>query len=68
MAIFQKAYQGYTGPLSPTLSRMLVIFRYALADVFRSRLFVAFFFVSLLLPPSSQPTTKPSARRRTDDP
>ncbi len=50
MAIFQKAYQGYTGPLSPTLSRMLVIFRYALADVFRSRLFVAFFFVSLLLP------------------
>lgn len=50
MTIFQKAYQGYTGPLSPPLSRTLVIFRYALADVFQSRLFVAFFFISLLLP------------------
>lgn len=50
MAIFQKAYQGYTGPLSTTRSRSLVIFRYALADVFQSRLFVAFFFISLLLP------------------
>ncbi|PCJ20251.1 MAG: hypothetical protein COA96_15930 [SAR86 cluster bacterium] len=49
MAIFQKAYQGYAGPLSPPMSRTLVIFRYALADVFQSRLFVAFFFVCLLL-------------------
>jgi ABC-type transport system involved in multi-copper enzyme maturation permease subunit len=50
MAIFQKAYQGYSGPLSSTFARTLVIFRYALADVFQSRLFVAFFFISLLLP------------------
>ena len=50
MAIFLKAYQGYSGPLSPPMSRTLVIFRYALADVFQSRLFVAFFFISLLLP------------------
>ncbi|MBT71064.1 MAG: hypothetical protein CMQ15_03345 [Gammaproteobacteria bacterium] len=50
MAIFQKAYQGYSGPLSPPFERTLVIFRYALADVFQSRLFVAFFFISLLLP------------------
>ncbi|MDA1372197.1 MAG: hypothetical protein O2971_15720 [Proteobacteria bacterium] len=50
MAIFLKAYQGYSGPLTPPFERMLVIFRYALADVFKSRLFVAFFFISLLLP------------------
>lgn len=50
MAIFLKAYQGYTGPLSHPFERTLVIFRYALADVFQSRLFVAFFFISLLLP------------------
>ena len=50
MTIFLKAYQGYSGPLSPTLSRTLVIFRYALVDVFQSRLFVTFFFISLLLP------------------
>ncbi len=50
MAIFLKAYQGYEGPVSPAYERMLVIFRYALADVFESRLFIAFFFISLLLP------------------
>ena len=50
MAIFLKAYQGYSGPLSPPLARTLVVFRYALADVFQSRLFVAFFFTSLMLP------------------
>jgi ABC-type transport system involved in multi-copper enzyme maturation permease subunit len=50
MAIFQKAYQGYSGPLTPPFSRTLVIFRYALADVFQNRFFVAFFFMSLLLP------------------
>ncbi len=50
MTIFLKAYQGYSGPLSPPLERTLVIFRYALADVFQSRLFVTFFFISLLLP------------------
>ncbi|NKB35352.1 MAG: hypothetical protein GKR91_19815 [Pseudomonadales bacterium] len=50
MAIFLKAYQGYSGPVSASYERMLVIFRYALADVFQSRLFIAFYFVSLLLP------------------
>lgn len=50
MAIFQKAYQGYSGPLTKPLDRTLVIFRYALADVFQSRLFSAFFAVCFLLP------------------
>jgi ABC-type transport system involved in multi-copper enzyme maturation permease subunit len=50
MAIFQKAYQGYSGPLSTSLDRTLVIYRYAMADVFKSRAFVAYFFACLLLP------------------
>lgn len=50
MAIFLKAYQGYEGTASPSYERMLVIFRYGLADVFESRLFVAFFFIAQLLP------------------
>lgn len=50
MAIFQKAYQGYSGSLSTNFARTLVIFRYALADVFQSRFFIAFIFISLLYP------------------
>lgn len=50
MAIFLKAYRGYDGELSPPFERTLVIFRYALADVFQSRLFVGYFFMCLLLP------------------
>lgn len=50
MAIFQKAYQGYSGSLTKPMDRTLVIFRYALADVFQSRLFSAFFAVCFLLP------------------
>lgn len=50
MAIFQKAYRGYDGALSKPMERTLVIFRYALADVFQSRLFTAFFALCFLLP------------------
>ena len=50
MAIFQKAYRGYSGTLTSNIERTLVIFRYALADAFKSRVFVAFFISSLLLP------------------
>ena len=48
MAIFQKAYKGYDGPLTDQRQRMLVIFRYALEDVFQSRLFAAFFALCFL--------------------
>ncbi len=48
MTIFQKAYQGYDGAISAPLQRTLVIFRYGLADVFRSRLFVVFFALCFL--------------------
>ena len=50
MAIFQKAYRGYEGPLTQSYERILVIFRYGMAEVFGSRLFAAFFGVSFLLP------------------
>jgi len=50
MTIFQKAYQGYSGPLTKPLDRTLVIYRYALADVFQTRLFSAFFAVCFILP------------------
>ncbi len=50
MAIFQKAYKGYDGPVTPNFERTLVIFRYGLADVFRSRLFAGFFAICFLLP------------------
>ncbi len=48
MAIFQKAYQGYEGDLTPPWQRLAVVFRYALADVFQSRLFLAFYLFSFL--------------------
>lgn len=50
MAIFVKAYKGYNGELSPTFQRTLVIFRYALADAIKTRFFLAFLVLSLLLP------------------
>ncbi len=50
MAIFQRAYKGYDGDITPLWERSLVIFRYALADVFQSRLFAGFFAVCFLLP------------------
>lgn len=50
MAVFDRTYRGYDGPLTPDWSRFLVIARYAARDVFASRLFVAFCVVSLIWP------------------
>ncbi len=50
MAIFQRAYQGFHGHISSTLRQPWVIFRYASADVFSSKLFTAF-FVLCFIPP-----------------
>ena len=50
MAIFQKAYRGFSGELTSTFDRTMVIFRYALADAFKSRVFVAFFLTGIVLP------------------
>ena len=52
MAVYDHSYKNYTGPLTPDWSRFLVIPRHAFRDVFKSKLFTAFFalcFIPLLV-------------------
>src|SRR5438876_149914 len=52
MAVYEHTYRQYAGPLTPEWSRFLIIPRHAYRDVFRSKLFTAFFvacFVPLLV-------------------
>ena len=50
MAVYDRLYKGYFGQLAPPQTRFLVIARYALSDVFRSRFFLAFFVACFLIP------------------
>jgi ABC-type transport system involved in multi-copper enzyme maturation permease subunit len=52
MAVYEVTYKPYLGKLTPEWSRFLVIPRHAFRDVFKSKLFTAFFvlcFVPLLI-------------------
>ena len=52
MAVYEHTYKQYVGKLTPEWSRFLVIPRHAFRDVFKSKLFTAFFvvcFVPLLI-------------------
>ncbi len=52
MAVYEHTYRNYAGPLSSEWSRFLIIPRHALRDVFKSKLFTAFFaicFIPLLI-------------------
>ena len=52
MAVYEVTYKPYLGKLTPEWSRFLVIPRHALRDVFKSKIFTAFFvicFVPLLV-------------------
>jgi ABC-2 type transport system permease protein len=52
MAVYEHTYKQYLGKLTPEWSRFLVIPRHAFRDVFKSKLFTAFFvicFAPLLL-------------------
>ena len=52
MAVYEVTYKQYLGKLTPEWSRFLVIPRHAFRDVFKSKLFTAFFvvcFIPLLL-------------------
>lgn len=52
MAVYEHTYKPYLGKLTPEWSRFLVIPRHALRDVFKSKLFTAFFvlcFAPLLI-------------------
>lgn len=52
MAVYEHNYRRYAGPLTPEWSRFLIIPRHAFRDIFRSKMFTAFFvacFVPLLI-------------------
>jgi ABC-type transport system involved in multi-copper enzyme maturation permease subunit len=50
MAVYGHRYRAYDGPVAPTGRRFLVLTRYALAQLFRSRLFIAFFVLCFVAP------------------
>jgi ABC-2 type transport system permease protein len=50
MAVYERIYRGYRGELAPAWSRFRVMARYALEDVFRSRLFLGFFVACFVWP------------------
>jgi ABC-2 type transport system permease protein len=52
MAVYERTYKQFSGKLTPEWSRFLIIPRYAYRDVFKSKLFTAFFaicFIPLLV-------------------
>lgn len=48
MAVYEHTYKQYLGKLTPEWSRFLVIPRHAFRDVFKSKLFTAFFVVCFI--------------------
>ena len=47
MAVYKRSYRGYSGGLTPSRSRFLILTRYAWQGLFRSRLLTALFILSL---------------------
>lgn len=50
MAVYERNYHRYDGPLTTRRQRFLVVPRYALADVMRSRAFMMFFLLCFFPP------------------
>ena len=50
MAVYDRRYRPYSGPTTPDWSRFLVITRYAVQDVFRSKLLIVFFTFCFVFP------------------
>src|SRR6266511_992145 len=48
MAVYEHIYKPYAGRFTPEWSRFLIIPRYAYGDVFKSKLFTAFFSICFL--------------------
>jgi ABC-2 type transport system permease protein len=48
MAVYERTYKLYAGKLTPEWSRFLIIPRHAYRDVFKSKLFTAFFAVCFI--------------------
>ena len=50
MAVLERTYKQYQGAVTPEWSRFLIIPRHAYRDVFRSKLFTAYFALSFIWP------------------
>jgi ABC-2 type transport system permease protein len=50
MAVYENTYKQYTGELTPTWSRFLIIPRHAYQDIFKSKIFTAFFVFCFIYP------------------
>ena len=48
MAVYDHSYKNYAGALTPEWSRFLILPRHAFRDVFKSKLFTAFFAICFL--------------------
>lgn len=50
MSVYQRSFKPYDGPLTPSRWRFLIPARYALKDLFRSKLFVVFTTLCFVFP------------------
>ncbi len=50
MAVYERAYRAYAGPLSPETARRVVVTRYALADTFANKKFIGWFVACFAWP------------------
>jgi ABC-2 type transport system permease protein len=50
MAVYDRSYRRYEGEITPAWSRFLILPRYAYQEVFRSRLFAAYFALCFAVP------------------
>jgi ABC-2 type transport system permease protein len=50
VAVYDRRYRGYDGPLTPVADRWRVLPRFAWAQVFKSRLFIAFYTLCFAWP------------------
>jgi ABC-2 type transport system permease protein len=50
MAVYKRAYRGYSGEITPTWSRFLVLYRFSRRTLFRSKVQTAFFALCFFFP------------------
>src|ERR1700692_1175414 len=50
MAVYKRTYKGYSGPITPSWSRFMILPRYSFSRLFQSRFLVGFRIFCLLYP------------------
>jgi ABC-2 type transport system permease protein len=50
MAVYKRTYRGYSGEITPTWSRFLVLYRFSRRTLFRSKIQTAFFVICFFFP------------------